>query len=145
MALDGRLDGFFELGLQEWDMAAGTLLITEAGGLVGDVAGGHSHLQRGNIVAGNGCHNFEPYALKNDFAARFVGLVVAEDEAGGDAQTRGRLPWAVYILDSALAAARASTVSKRPGCSRAVRGPRDARQLRELRQPTTDVVTFGIT
>ncbi|NQY83867.1 MAG: inositol monophosphatase, partial [Alcanivorax sp.] len=48
----GRLDGFFELGLQEWDMAAGTLLITEAGGLVGDVAGGHSHLQRGNIVAG---------------------------------------------------------------------------------------------
>ena len=48
----GRMDGFFELGLQEWDMAAGTLLITEAGGLVGDVAGGHSHLQRGNIVAG---------------------------------------------------------------------------------------------
>ena len=33
-------------------MAAGTLLITEAGGLVGDVAGGHGHLQRGNIVAG---------------------------------------------------------------------------------------------
>jgi len=48
----GRLDGFFELGLQEWDMAAGTLLITEAGGLVGDVAGGHGHFQRGNIVAG---------------------------------------------------------------------------------------------
>ncbi len=40
----GRTDGFFELGLQEWDMAAGTLLITEAGGLVGDVAGGHNHL-----------------------------------------------------------------------------------------------------
>lgn len=48
----GRLDGFFELGLQEWDIAAGSLLITEAGGLVGDFAGGHTHLQRGNIVAG---------------------------------------------------------------------------------------------
>lgn len=48
----GRTDGFFELGLQEWDMAAGTLLITEAGGLVGDLAGGHNHLSRGNLVAG---------------------------------------------------------------------------------------------
>lgn len=49
----GRLDGFFEFGLQEWDLAAGTLLITEAGGLVGDLNGGHSHLERGNVVAGN--------------------------------------------------------------------------------------------
>ncbi|MFP1682315.1 inositol-1-monophosphatase [Alloalcanivorax sp. C16-1] len=48
----GRTDGFFELGLQEWDMAAGTLLITEAGGLVGDLVGGHNHLSRGNLVAG---------------------------------------------------------------------------------------------
>ena len=48
----GRTDGFFELGLQEWDMAAGVLLITEAGGLVGDLTGGHNHLARGNLVAG---------------------------------------------------------------------------------------------
>lgn len=49
----GRFDGFFELGLAEWDIAAGTLLITEAGGLVGDVTGGHRFLGNGNVVAGN--------------------------------------------------------------------------------------------
>ncbi len=49
----GRTDGFFEFGLSEWDMAAGVLLITEAGGLVGDFAGGSKHLQNGTIVAGN--------------------------------------------------------------------------------------------
>lgn len=49
----GRMDGFFELGLSEWDVAAGTLLITEAGGLVGDVTGGHRYLETGNVVAGS--------------------------------------------------------------------------------------------
>ena len=49
----GRIDGFWEIGLQEWDMAAGVLLIQEAGGLVGDFNGGHNHLKNGNLVAGN--------------------------------------------------------------------------------------------
>lgn len=49
----GRLDGFWEFGLRPWDMAAGVLLIQEAGGLVGDFAGGHDYLQTGNVVAGN--------------------------------------------------------------------------------------------
>lgn len=49
----GRLDGFFEFGLQSWDMAAGDLLIREAGGLVCDFAGGHNYLQSGNIVTAN--------------------------------------------------------------------------------------------
>lgn len=49
----GRLDGFFESGLQSWDMAAGDLLIREAGGLVCDYAGGHNYLASGNVVAGN--------------------------------------------------------------------------------------------
>ena len=48
----GRLDGFWEFGLAPWDMAAGCLLITEAGGLVGDLAGGDQQMQTGNIVAG---------------------------------------------------------------------------------------------
>ena len=48
----GRMDGFFEIGLQEWDIAGGCLLITEAGGLVGDLSGGHEHLNSGNIVGG---------------------------------------------------------------------------------------------
>lgn len=49
----GRLDGFWEFGLKEWDMAAGSLLIQEAGGLVGDPDGGDRYLGRGDIVAGN--------------------------------------------------------------------------------------------
>ena len=48
----GRLDGFWEFGLAPWDMAAGCLLITEAGGLVGDLSGGEDYLKTGNLVAG---------------------------------------------------------------------------------------------
>jgi myo-inositol-1(or 4)-monophosphatase len=48
-----RLDGFWEIGLSEWDMAAGVLLILEAGGLVSDFGGGHEYLKTGNIVAGS--------------------------------------------------------------------------------------------
>lgn len=49
----GRLDGFWEFSLQPWDIAAGSLLIKEAGGLVGDFDGGEQYLKSGNIVAGN--------------------------------------------------------------------------------------------
>lgn len=48
----GRLDGFWEFGLAPWDMAAGALLITEAGGLVGDLTGEGNYLATGNIVCG---------------------------------------------------------------------------------------------
>jgi myo-inositol-1(or 4)-monophosphatase len=48
-----RLDGFWEIGLKPWDMAAGILLIQEAGGLVGDFSGGHEFMTSGNIIAGN--------------------------------------------------------------------------------------------
>ena len=50
---DGRLDGFWEIGLREWDMAAGILLITEAGGIVSDFRNGDAFLSEGNIIAGN--------------------------------------------------------------------------------------------
>lgn len=49
----GRLDGFWEIGLQRWDMAAGILLIQEAGGMVGDFRGGNRHYETGNLIAGN--------------------------------------------------------------------------------------------
>ena len=49
----GRLDGFWEFKLKPWDIAAGVVLIEEAGGLVGDTSGGHTHFETGNIVAGN--------------------------------------------------------------------------------------------
>jgi myo-inositol-1(or 4)-monophosphatase len=50
----GRIDGFWERGLSAWDMAAGALLIREAGGLVADLDGGEDFLDKGHIVAANG-------------------------------------------------------------------------------------------
>ena len=47
---DGIFDGFFELHLSPWDVAAGSLMITEAGGVISDFSGGARWLERGNIV-----------------------------------------------------------------------------------------------
>jgi myo-inositol-1(or 4)-monophosphatase len=49
----GRFDAFWEPGLKSWDVAAGAVLVLEAGGRVGDFAGGTSWLEGGNIVASN--------------------------------------------------------------------------------------------
>ena len=49
----GRYDGFWEFDLNTWDIAAGVLLIQEAGGMVSEVDGGRNHLQSGNILAAN--------------------------------------------------------------------------------------------
>ena len=49
----GRYDGFWEAGLKPWDIAAGVLLIQEAGGLVTDFDGGENYMATGNVVGGN--------------------------------------------------------------------------------------------
>ena len=49
----GYTDGFFEIGLNAWDIAAGCLLVQEAGGLVTDFNGTENYLKNGNVVAGN--------------------------------------------------------------------------------------------
>ena len=49
----GRCEGFFEIGLSPWDIAAGALLVEEAAGVVTDFNGGNDYLTTGNIVAGN--------------------------------------------------------------------------------------------
>jgi len=49
----GRLDGYWEIGLEKWDLAAGVLLIEEAGGVVSDFAGGDDYFEHGNLVVGN--------------------------------------------------------------------------------------------
>lgn len=49
----GRFDGYWELGLRPWDLAAGTLLVKEAGGFVCDVEGSDAYLKSGNVVAAN--------------------------------------------------------------------------------------------
>jgi myo-inositol-1(or 4)-monophosphatase len=49
----GFSDGFFETGLKPWDVAAGSLLITEAGGLVGNFTGESDFMHQGECLAGN--------------------------------------------------------------------------------------------
>jgi myo-inositol-1(or 4)-monophosphatase len=49
----GRLDGFWEFNLHEWNIAAGALLVQESGGLIGDPQGGETHMQTGHVIAAN--------------------------------------------------------------------------------------------
>jgi myo-inositol-1(or 4)-monophosphatase len=49
----GRLDAFFVMSLRRWDIAAGALLVTEAGGIVTDLTGGNRYLETEQIIAGN--------------------------------------------------------------------------------------------
>ena len=50
----GRVDGFWELGLSPWDVAAGSLIVTEAGGNVSDFGGGDGYLESGNTLGASG-------------------------------------------------------------------------------------------
>ena len=49
----GRVDGFWELGINIWDISAWALMIQEAGGLISDLQGGNDYLKTGNVVCGN--------------------------------------------------------------------------------------------
>lgn len=49
----GRYDGFWELGLNKWDIAAGLVIVKEAGGFVSDPHGGDQHYETGDVVVGN--------------------------------------------------------------------------------------------
>ena len=49
----GRFDGFWELGLKPWDIAAGALLIQEAGGIISSVRGDSNYMETGHVIAGS--------------------------------------------------------------------------------------------
>lgn len=49
----GRVDGYWELNLKPWDLAAGALIVMEAGGMVTDLVGGDKFIESGNLVAAN--------------------------------------------------------------------------------------------
>ena len=67
----GRMDGFWEEPLEPWDIAAGILLIREAGGFVSDKAGGQDMFDTGPIVAGNeAIHQALLKTLKQPVSAR---------------------------------------------------------------------------
>ena len=49
----GRLDGFWEFNLKPWDIAAGALLVQEAGGVSAELTGGVDYMQSGDIISAN--------------------------------------------------------------------------------------------
>lgn len=62
----GRLDGFWEVRLNAWDVAAGALIVREAGGHVSDLTGGEDWLDPANIVASNGKIHAEMLTVLRD-------------------------------------------------------------------------------
>ncbi len=65
----GRLDGFWEYGLKLWDIAAGVLLLQEAGAMVTDMQGGERHLDSGDVLAANPLLHKRLLALLNENGA----------------------------------------------------------------------------
>jgi myo-inositol-1(or 4)-monophosphatase len=79
----GVFDGFFELGLSTWDVAAGVLLIEEAGGRTSDWTGGAGHVAGGDILAGNPGVHAELLAIARETAEG------PEGPSGSNAAPRG--------------------------------------------------------
>ncbi|MGH7045216.1 MAG: inositol monophosphatase family protein [Stellaceae bacterium] len=72
----GRYEGYWEFGLKPWDIAAGMLLVREAGGYVSDLSGGHEMMTSGDVLAANDHLHLSLAALIRD-AARSAGAVSA--------------------------------------------------------------------
>src|SRR5690349_11070879 len=64
----GRLDAYWERDLSPWDLAAGSLLVREAGGFITDIDGGDAILQKGHVIAGNETMHRELLRLLRDAA-----------------------------------------------------------------------------
>jgi myo-inositol-1(or 4)-monophosphatase len=64
----GRLDAYWERDLSPWDLAAGSILVREAGGFISDLDGGDAILTKGNVVAGNDTMHRELLRLLGDAA-----------------------------------------------------------------------------
>jgi myo-inositol-1(or 4)-monophosphatase len=105
----GWYDGFFETGLNPWDVAAGSLMITEAGGLVGNFTGESDFLYQREVVAANPkiyaqmVKILAPYSrvIKNDDAA-------AAEEGSDDAASRDAVTALKALASSAVPGAAQS-------------------------------------
>lgn len=80
----GRYDGYWENGLNPWDVAAGIVLVREAGGFVTDLAGGRRMLHGGGILAANSALHPELQRLLADAAKAGSGAVAGNGTHPGD-------------------------------------------------------------
>jgi len=84
----GFYDGFFEIGLNPWDVAAGSLLVLEAGGLIGDLSGEGDYLHGGQVIAATP----KVFAQMVNVLAPFRGDLVRDRTAAAAAQPEGLSP-----------------------------------------------------
>ncbi|MBC7446411.1 MAG: inositol monophosphatase [Polaromonas sp.] len=128
----GLTDGFFETGLQPWDVAAGSLLVTEAGGLIGNFTGEADFIEHGECVAGNP----KIYAQLVGTLARYSRFAGAGDKASvrqaGLGGTEGGAPAAAAGSDAAAPAAKPTLKARR------IKGASDAGAEAEAAQPVPD-------
>jgi len=95
----GFYDGFFETGLNPWDIAAGSLLITEAGGLIGNFTGESDFMYQREVVAGNP----KIYGQMVGILAPYTRVIKADEAHKGEAPV-GEDGQPVVTPESALAA-----------------------------------------
>jgi len=131
----GYYDGFFETGLHPWDIAAGSLMITEAGGLIGNFTGEANFLYQREVVAGNPkiygqlVHTLAPYTQVSQGEA-----VAPHADAATALSPEAALALALGAGDSAVAL-EAATAEAAPEKKKAVR-------IRKADLPSADDAPF---
>ena len=132
----GYYDGFFETGLHPWDIAAGSLMITEAGGLIGNFTGDADFLYQREVVAGNPkiygqlVHTLAPYTQISHGEA-----VVPHADAAAPLSPEAALALSVGAGDAAVAPEAAPAAEALPEKKKAVR-------IRKADLPSTDDAPF---
>ena len=104
----GYYDGFFETGLNPWDVAAGSLIITEAGGLIGNFTGDSDYLFQREVVAGNP----KVYGQLVQILAPYTRVIKDEPAAVADGAAAATQPDATEAFVTAQAAPSAPVKPK---------------------------------
>jgi myo-inositol-1(or 4)-monophosphatase len=118
----GYYDGFFETGLSPWDIAAASLIITEAGGLIGNFSGEADFLYQREVVAGNP----KVYGQLVNILAPYTRVIKEDDKAAAPAT--GATPDATDAFVASAEAATAAPAEPKPRKAIKVSGPRTPKQ-----------------
>jgi myo-inositol-1(or 4)-monophosphatase len=137
----GYYDGFFETGLNPWDIAAGSLLITEAGGLIGNFTGESDFLYQREVVAGNPKVYGQLVQILAPYT-RVIGPAESAAVAGGDTAPRSSntgdpaAATASFVDSATPAASAASSATGAPGA--AAKDDRKPVRIRKTATPSGD-------
>jgi myo-inositol-1(or 4)-monophosphatase len=109
----GWYDGFFETGLSPWDIAAGSLMVTEAGGLIGNFTGDADYLYQREIVAGNP----KVYAQLVNLLAPYTRVIKEEQAAAGPTAATPD-PTEAFVAAASAAASNEATSGEAPAAKK---------------------------